>query len=125
MEEPGTLTLNLASAQSHLPGTVLHVSPALEEESTTMSPINASAQADKPSTDLFVPSTAQLGNSTMKLSEGVFVLPVKTGTETFVFSASVDKHGILLSTLVFAQVDQSGMDTLALTHVQEEEFWMP
>lgn len=123
MAEPGTLTLNHANAQSHPHGTESHVSPVLEEEFTTMLPTNANAQAAKLIMVMYVLSTAQLANSTMKLSRNVFAQEANTGTETSVFTVMVDKHGTQLLTLVFALQDQSGTDTHASIHVQVEEFW--
>jgi hypothetical protein len=123
-EEPGTSTLNLANAQFHQPGTELHVSPVLEVEFTTMSPTNVNAQVAKPTTDSSAPSTAQPVNSTMKLSRDVLAHLAKTGTETSVSSVSVDKPGMPPSTLVSVQATQSGTDTHASTHAQEEESWM-
>ena len=101
------------------------MSPAPEEEFTTTSPTNVNAPMDKPLMDLSVLSTVQQDNSTTKLSEDVSALQAKTGMEISVYSASVDKPGTLPSTLVFVQMDQSGTDMHALTHAQEEEFWMP
>ena len=44
------------------------------------------------------------------------------GMETFVFYVMEAKHGIQPSTLVFVQLDLSGMDTHASTHAMVEEF---
>jgi hypothetical protein len=82
------------NAQSPQPGTELLVSPALEEEFTTMSPTNANAQAAKLSTDSSAPSTAQLANFTTKPSKDAPVPEAKTGMAIFVCSVSVDKPGM-------------------------------
>ena len=92
-EEHGTSTPNHANAQSPQHGTELLALLALEEESTTTSPTNANAQAVKLTTDLFALSTAQLVNSTIKLSRDAHARPAKTGMVTSVSSVSVDKPG--------------------------------
>lgn len=121
MVEPGTLTVSLASVQLPPRGTVSLVLSALEVEFTAMSLINVNAQVVKPSTDSSVQSTVPLVNSTTKRSRGAHARQVNSGMETFVYSASVDKPGILHSILVSVQHLQSGTVTHALTHVQVEE----
>ena len=77
----------------------------------------------KPTTDTFALLTAQPVNSTTKPSRDVFAHQANTGMEISVFIVMVDKPGTPPSTLVSAQPVQSGTDTHASIHAQEEEFW--
>ncbi len=95
MEEHGMLILKPVNAQSQLHGTELLVLLVLEEEFIIMSPINANAQVDKLTMDMFVLLTAQLVNSIMKQLKDVFAQVDKIGMVIFVFIAMVVKPGIL------------------------------
>lgn len=91
--EPGTSTLNPANAQFHQPGTELLVLFVLEEEFTTMLPLNVNVQVDKLTMDMFALLTAPLDNSTTKLLKNVLAHQDNTGTEIFVSSVTVVKLG--------------------------------
>ena len=65
--EPGTLILNLANVQFHQLGTELLVLFVLEEEFTTMLPLNVNVQADKLTMGLFALLTVLLDKSLTKL----------------------------------------------------------
>lgn len=91
--EPGTSTLNPANAQFHQPGTELLVLFVLEEEFTTILPLNVNVQVDKLTMDMFALLTAPLDNSTTKLLKNVLAHQDNTGTEIFVSSVTVVKLG--------------------------------
>lgn len=91
--EPGTSTLNPANAQFHQPGTELLVLFVLEEEFTTILPLNVNVQVDKLTMDMFALLTAPLDNSTTKLLRDVLAHQDNTGTEIFVSSVTVVKLG--------------------------------
>lgn len=91
--EPGTSTLNPVNAQFHQPGTELLVLFVLEEEFTTMLPLNVNVQVDKLTMDMFALLTAPLDNSTTKLLKNVLAHQDNTGTEIFVSSVTVVKLG--------------------------------
>ena len=91
--EPGTSILNPANAQFHQPGTELLVLFVLEEEFTTMLPLNVNVQVDKLTMDMFALLTAPLDNSTTKLLRNVLAHQDNTGTEIFVSSVTVVKLG--------------------------------